>query len=439
MYYDTLSTMTLQHTFDAIRRYGLRGIFDFIRSLSARAAARRKMEKTLITATDWQPQPGITVIGHFSDAYSLSKVLRDFVTRLKACGIPCQTLDIGCDDPIPASEYAHLLTPVSDFRLNRYTDIVGMFVLPPLPKTNCRLSRIGFWEFESGLLAYYPEFSIPLEIIAMSDFAHDVFRRLVPESIPVQKILYPFLLNHRQETGRDAVRARYGIAPGDFVVFYNFSYRSSYYRKNPEAAVRAFAEAFGACDQAKIVFKTMGARSCPATAAKLRTCVENLEISERTVFIDDYVPQDELIALTAACDVYLSLHRGEGFGLGIAEAMSLGKPVIVTDYSAPTEFCNRDNALLVPYTLVPVKACEHDIDAYARVKEWAEPNVHAAAAALRRLYDDHAFARELGERGRRFIDDHFSDANFRQSVLDFLVRGESSTVHRCPRRPSSPL
>lgn len=429
--------MTLQHAFDAIRRYGLRGIVDFIRSRSARAAARRKMAKTLITDADWQPQPGITVIGHLSDAYSLGKVLRDFVTRLKACGIPYQTFDIGCDDPIPASEYAHLLTPASDFRLNRYSDIVGMFILPPLPKTDCRLSRIGFWEFESGLLAYYSEFSIPLEIIAMSDFARDVFRRQVPKSIPVQKILYPFLLNPRQEAGRNAVRTRYGIAPDDFAVFYNFSYRSSYYRKNPEAAARAFAEAFGACDQTRIVFKTMGARSCPAAVAKLHTCVEELGISERTVFIDDYMPQDELIALTAACDVYLSLHRGEGFGLGIAEAMSLGKPVVVTDYSAPTEFCNRDNALLVPYTLVPVKACEHDIDAYARVKEWAEPDVHAAAAALRRLHDDHAFARELGERGRRFIEDHFSDANFRKSVLDFLARGKPSATHRAPsdRRP----
>ena len=415
--------MTIKHAFFSVRRYGLRGIIDFLKAKLERDASIRKMAATLVNNPSGKPLPGITIIGPMSDGYSLSKVLRDFVIRLKECGIPYQALDTNCSTRIPEFEYAHLLTPAAEFCLNRYTDIVGMFALPPLPRTSCRLSRIGFWEFESGLLEGYPEFCEPVEVVAMSDFAQGVFRRQVAPTTPVTKILYPFTFKPGRLIAPSEIRKKHKIAVDDFAIFYNFSYRSSYYRKNPEGALSAFAEAFADRANVKIVFKTMGAKHCPAYASKLHALAGSLGLTNRVVFIDDYLTQDEIVSLTNACDVYLSLHRGEGFGLGIAEAMSLGKPVVVTNYSAPTEFCNADDALPVPYVMRPVQKDEHDVAAYDHVKEWAEPDVHAAAAALRRLYDDRAFAKQLGENGRRFIADYFSDANFKKSVEAFLARG----------------
>ena len=415
--------MTIKHAFFSVRRYGLRGIIDFLKAMLERDASIRKMAATLVNDPSWKPLPGITIIGPMSDGYSLSKVLRDFVIRLRQCGIPCQAFDTGTDATIPASEYAHLLTPASEFRLNRYTDIIGMSSLPPLPPTSCRLSRIGFWEFESGILEAHPEFCEPVEVVAMSDFAQDVFRRQVATTTPVSKILYPFTFKPGHLIDPGEMRTRYGIDTNDFVVFYNFSYNSSYYRKNPEGALSAFAEAFRSRPDAKLVFKTAGAKRCATFDAKLKTLVTSLGLSNRVVFVDDYLLQDEIVSLTNACDVYLSLHRGEGLGLGIAEAMSLGKPVVVTNYSAPTEFCNAGNALLVPYVMRPVQKDEHDVAAYDHVKEWPEPDAHAAATALCRLYDDRAFAKQLGENGRRFIADCFSDANFKKSVESFLARG----------------
>ncbi len=414
--------MDIQFAFHALRRYGVRGVVDFLRDLSHRKSVSRRLAKSLITNPVGGPQPGITVVGEISKTTSLSKVLRDFIIRLRGCGIPCQAFDTGCGAHIPEAEYASLLTPQAEFRLNRYSDIVGMFALPSLPPMACRLSRIGFWEFESGLLANCPGFRLPLEVVTMSDFAQMAFRNQVAAEIPVTKILYPFTFTPGHLIASADIRARHGLGAHDFVVFYNFSYLSSYHRKNPEGALRAFAEAFASCADAKLVFKTMGAKKAGVCAAQLRALVQALGLSDRVVFIDDYVPQDELIALTNACDVYLSLHRGEGFGLGIAEAMSLGKPVVVTDYSAPTEFCNADNALLVPYRMVPVEIGAGDVEIYRHVTEWPEPDIHAAAQALRRLYDDRAFAMQLGEKGRRFIADHFSDANFKASVEAFLAR-----------------
>lgn len=403
----------------------MRGALNFMLGHARRLAFRRKMAATLITNPAWRPHPGITIIGCLSHAGSLSKVLRDFAFRCNACGIPFQALDTGCSAPIPASEYASLLTPESEFRLNRYTDIIGMSALPPLPETACRLSRIGFWEFESGLRDGNPEFFDPVEVVVTSDFNKKVFRQLLPTSIPVNKILYPFQFDARRIAPLPhtaSMRARHGIAPGDFTVFFNFDYRSSYYRKNPEGVLHAFADALGDCADAKIVFKTMNTKRCPVYAARLHALAVDLGIASRVVFIDTFISQDELVALTDACDVYISLHRGEGFGLGIAEAMSLGKPVVVTDYSAPTEFCNSENSLLVPSVLVPVKDHERDVDVYRTVKTWADPDLRAAADALRKLYRDRTFAQALGNKAQNFIADYFSDANFKKSVMGFLAR-----------------
>ena len=415
--------MTLKHAIGSLRHYGVRGAIDFVLGHAKRNALKRELAKTLIPDRNRKPIPGITIVGGMSEFNSLSKVLQDLVIRLRRCGIPCQAIDVSGKKELPEAEYAHLLTPADEFQINRYTDVVGMSALPPLPKmTGVRLSCIHFWEFDSGLCEAAPHLLEPMTTIAMSDYNLEVFRRLLPDGTPVAKILYPFRFAPHLTEPRDVVRARHGIAPGDFAVFFNFAYTSSYYRKNPDGAARAFAEAFGDRPDAKLVFKTSRAKKLPAFAERLKALVGELGLASRVVFVDDYLLQDELVALTDACDAYLSLHRGEGFGLGVAEAMSLGKPVVVTDYSSTTEFCNRDDALPVPYRIEPVPHADDELPIFRHVKEWPEPDVHAAAAALRRLYDDRAFARELGERGRRFVADHFSDANFRKSVEAFLAR-----------------
>ena len=133
--------------------------------------------------------------------------------------------------------------------------------------------------------------------------------------------------------------------------------------------------------------------------------------------ITEYLTERDLYSLTNACDVYVSLHRAEGFGLGIAEAMSLGKAVIATDYSATTEFCRPGTALLVPFKMV-----SNDEQGFAgRIGDsWAEPDVDAAARALRCLYDNPQLRNDLGNRAKAFICDYFSIENVRRSVESFL-------------------
>jgi glycosyltransferase involved in cell wall biosynthesis len=102
----------------------------------------------------------------------------------------------------------------------------------------------------------------------------------------------------------------------------------------------------------------------------------------------------------AACDCYVSLHRAEGFGLTIAEAMSIGKPVIATGYSGNVDFMTLANSYLVDYAIGRVGP---DCEIYPADGEWAEPNIEHAAKLMRRVWSDTEEATQIGERARRDV------------------------------------
>ena len=184
--------------------------------------------------------------------------------------------------------------------------------------------------------------------------------------------------------------------------------------------MRAFAAAFRDVPNTRLVFKTMRAKSRPDLLTQIETLARELDISKRLTMIHTYVPERHLFGLTNACDVYLSLHRGEGFGITLAEAMAMGKPVVCTNWSSTTEFCRPDCTIPIPYRMVPVPPNQVDHPYYQQVKEWAEPDIDAAAAALRRLYDDPLLRKEIGVKARASISLQFSIKNLKQSIEAFL-------------------
>ena len=289
-----------------------------------------------------------------------------------------------------------------------------------IPDERCHVYCIEFWEFEDGFVQYCPEVLRAQNVLALSNFNREVFRKALPSSIPVKKILYPFQFLHGELMPRDRIREKYHIDVDDFIVFFNFDFASSYFRKNPEGILKAFAMALGDKTNAKVVFKTMRANKCKAMSDRLHALANSLGLSSKLITIDDFIPQEDLVNLTNACDVYMSLHRGEGFGLGIAEAMSLGKAVIVTDYSSTTEFCNSGNSIPIPYKMVAVPPDQVDVDAYHHVTLWAEPDISFAANALKELYRNPTLRTQLGNQAMAFINEYFSTTNFKKSIELFL-------------------
>ena len=409
--------MNLRATIYAVKKYGLKGIIEYFSRQPKEMIFRHFLNKTIRSIP---PQSGITLITCFDYPGSLSKVMRDLAMMLKLSGVPYQTLNISSKNPIPSSETAAFLTNKKDFCLNRYTHVITMRDPIKISDKRCKVYCVEFWEFEDGFIESCPESLRAQNVLAMSNFNRDVFRRWLPDSIDVKKVLYPFQFIHSDLMPRESVRRKYGINIDDFVVFFNFDYASSYFRKNPEGILYASAKALRDKPNAKIVFKTMRAKKCKPMSDRLHSLAEELGLTAKLITIDDFIPQEDLVNLTNACDVYMSLHRGEGFGLGIAEAMSLGKAVIVTDYSSTTEFCNRDNSIPIPYKIIPIKRSQIDNDAYRHVTSWADPDIDAAADALTRLYNDKNYRDSIGAQAQSYISEHFSLKEFKKSIDELL-------------------
>jgi glycosyltransferase involved in cell wall biosynthesis len=115
------------------------------------------------------------------------------------------------------------------------------------------------------------------------------------------------------------------------------------------------------------------------------------------VVIDRCMSREETYALMETCDCYVSLHRSEGLGLTIAEAMLMGKPVIATGYSGNLDFMTRENSLLVDYQRVSIR---QQLSHYPSGSQWADPSVEDAAHWMRWVYRNREEARGLGQRAR---------------------------------------
>ncbi len=123
------------------------------------------------------------------------------------------------------------------------------------------------------------------------------------------------------------------------------------------------------------------------------------------VIIDEYLDVEKSSALMNVCDCYVSLHRSEGLGLTMAEAMLLGKPVIATAYSGNMDFMTDETSLLVPWIYTEVG---NEAEGYPRDAMWAEPDLAVASSMMRKLFENREFGVALGDRAKRDLQSRFS-------------------------------
>lgn len=337
-------------------------------------------------------KPGVNLLGYLTAELGLGEMGRIVHDALRAGGVPvaCAVEEATVSNrtglPAPAST-GEPRFPVSLVCVNADQTAT---VLAAHPAVATDRYRIGLWAWE---LEEFPEwqhsaFGLLDEVWTVSRFCADAFARHSP--IPVRVLPVPV-----RDPGPVRLRER---CPGEPVTFlFTFDYNSVGERKNPWGLVEAFRRAFSGRDDARLVLKAINAGKHPCDAERLRVLVAD---EPRVSLLERYLSVEELEALYAGADCYVSLHRSEGFGLTVAEAMARGLPVVATDYSGTAEFLDAATGWPVPYTMVPVPP---GCPPYQPGALWAEPDLDAAAAALRQVADDPVEARRRGAAAREHV------------------------------------
>lgn len=265
-----------------------------------------------------------------------------------------------------------------------------------------------FWELPRVSAAFRSQIDRLDEIWAGSRFVADTFRGHTAKPVQVM----PCVIEPAPR--QDLLRGDFGLPEDACIFLFSFDANSSMARKNPFGVVRAFHQAFAPREgrgPARLAVKTVNLGRHREVRGRLAEAVERVG----GVLIEDDVERSEMDALIGLCDVYVSLHRSEGFGFGMAEAMHLGRPVIATAYSGNMDFMSAANSCLVGYRLRPISLDDHEHDpAQATVYEagqlWAEPDLRQAGRWMRRLYERPAERARIGAAGAETVRRRYSSA-----------------------------
>lgn len=368
------------------------------------ARGRRRFAVTaaaLLAPRPTKPVPdvtgGIVVAGEFTRASGLGEGARLMLLALKRLGVPCWSLDIGHLLPAHRDDLPSFI-PVEPpagaaFVLHVNAPLLPMMLLR-LPRKLTRQHRIvGYWAWELPSLP--PDWRVGARFVHEAWVPSGFAAAAVESVLPGRVRVVPHTMGAAIPAPTRLDRAAFGLPPDAVVVLTAANLASSFARKNPLAAVAAFRAAFGTRPDRVLVLKLGNPEHFPADFAQVRSAVAdapNIRLETRTL------PTRESDALTAAADIVLSLHRSEGFGLVLAEAMLLGKPVVATGWSGNMEFMDETNSVPVPYRLIPA----HDPRGVYELPGamWAEPDVGAASMMLTRLADDPALREALGARAK---------------------------------------
>lgn len=245
--------------------------------------------------------------------------------------------------------------------------------------------NIGFWAWELPAFPpqWQPAFNHFNEIWTYSNYCAEAIAQLSP--IPVIKIM-PSIALPAPFLSREAL----DLPKDKFIFLFVFDFSSRIERKNTLAAIQAFKQAFGEDDSVLLLLKSSNSDK---NIKDLELLNSALAESSNIKHLDGYLSKDQINGLLYNCDCYVSLHRCEGFGLTMAEAMFYGKPVIATGYSSNTEFMNVGNSFLVKYKLIPI---EQDCGPYKKGNVWAQPDVEHAADLMRYVFNNYQEAQQIG-------------------------------------------
>ena len=360
--------------------------------------------------------PGLNIVGYLSGTFGLGEATRSLALACIDSNIPVSGIDISdptfCnpeDEPIafttlqdsPSTQLLYVNGDATSSTLN-----LLRLANHPEPRY-----RIGFWHWEQPKLplSYLEYFKQLDEIWVPSTFVLDAIAEISPR--PIYKVPHTVSFT----PSKNATRDRFGLPRDKQLVLVMFNFYSCYQRKNPHSAIAAFRSALKQHPSLGLVVKTQNGSKMPSEFAELKELIRDIP---NAILIDETFSRQQTWDLESCCDILLSLHRAEGFGLGPAEMMLLGKPVVATGWSANMDFMDAENSMPVRYELKPL--LEH-LPPYIQGPCWAEADVEHAAWSLLRVAQDPAFAQRIGNRAKYTIQSALSPSAVGQRVADRLA------------------
>jgi len=364
---------------------------------------------------------GINLAGYFHALTGMGESARSMFRTLEAGGVACNKM------------------PLPSYHLSRSIDVEYLFRGElirdhnPAYKVNLVVANgddyrhvrsrlpyafwqdrknIGYWVWETEELPREGADCGGLaEIWTPSEYSASAIRKAV--DIPVHVV--PHVLDFEEIDASVANARKFGIPEGKVVYGFFWDCKSVVERKNPQAALNAFRQAFGLeSSNTMLVFKVGSPEFAPQEFAKLKQAAQGLDV----LWITETLSRTDTLSLMKSLDVYVSLHRSEGFGLTCAEAMAMGKPVVASDYSGNVDFMDSGNSLLIPTSVYETKLAHGPYPAGTR---WGDPDVEVAADALRSLLDQRRRT-EIGEKAQRSIRRRLHPATVAETVLKLLQR-----------------
>jgi glycosyltransferase involved in cell wall biosynthesis len=373
---------------------------------------------------------GVRVIGYMRGALGLGAAARAYTDALRAEGAQVRTTTVtpprAATGPRPTLAYAEVDYADDETLLEPepvHVLCVNADELPALAEQlgdglrgTQRTIGIWAWETDDVPARWDRAYDLVDEIWTYSRYVAQSLSRVAP--VPVIPIPIPVAVPEPPEHELDL-----GF-PDGFQFLFAFDFLSTPARKYPEGLIRAFCRAFAPGEGPQLVIKTLHGALRPMWFDRLRWLARDRADIH---IVDRALSGAERDALMAGCDCYVSLHRAEGFGLTIAEAMALGKPVIATAYSGNLDFMTPMNGYLVEYALTRVGP---DGEQYPPNGTWADPDLEHAAHLMRHVYEHPEEARAKGERARRTVAETLSADAVGRLIGDRLRRLERSGATR---------
>ncbi|WP_312785460.1 glycosyltransferase family 4 protein [Stenotrophomonas indicatrix] len=342
---------------------------------------------------------GANLLGYISGQFGLGVSARAYSSALLQVGYPVTLIDSDIDIPHSRADRSlagHVAASSTSF------DTTVVFVNPD--QFDAAIDSVGrqrlgrrvigcwFWELPQAPEAWRGAIEQVDEIVVATAFVAEAFRAVTDK--PVTRIPFPLL----PAATSALTRGHLGLPDDAYVFLCTFDCNSSLDRKNPEGVINAFLRAFPADrNDVRLLLKSSNGMRNPELLRRLAMATQG---DPRIMLRDGVIDVSHVNALQALSDCYVSLHRAEGLGLGMAECMRLGKPVIATAWSGNRDFMDEGNSFLVDYSLVPVRPGQYP---HAEGQVWAEPDIDHAAKQMQRVVADPEHALRVAQAGRATI------------------------------------